>query len=311
MRLTVVQMNPGSDKGANLAAMRRLVGAAVEADRPGLVCLPEVWTCLGGDRAAKLAAAELLPEPGTDAPGGEAYEALRETARAHGVHLHGGSLGERAPGGGGERLFNTSVVFDPSGHEVARYRKVHLFDITAPDGTGYRESATYGGGEGPAAFDLPDGTRVGLSVCYDLRFPELYLELRRMGCEAILVPAAFTLQTGKDHWEALLRARAIETQCWVAAPATWGRHAEPRGERQTYGHSLICDPWGHVVARASDGPGHATARLDRALTGRVRRDMPLMEHRAARRWRPMPVDAGAEAAAAETAADPEPTPVAA
>jgi deaminated glutathione amidase len=120
-----------------------------------------------------------------------------------------------------------------------------------------------------------------LAICYDVRFPELFLALRRAGGELILLPSAFTLQTGKDHWEVLIRARAIETQCWFAAAASWGRHLEGKTNepRFTYGHSLICDPWGHVVAKASDGIGWATARIDPAVTARVRSDMPVLEHR--------------------------------
>ena len=275
MRVSVVQMEPGSDKATNIEQARQLIGEAVAADRSDLVALPEIWTCLGGDRATKMAQAEVLPPPSSNTPGGPAYEFLREVARAHGVHVHGGSIGER----GGERLFNTTVAFSPAGQELGRYRKIHLFDITAPDGTGYRESATYGGGDEVVTFDA-DGLRVGLAICYDVRFPELFLQLRRQGAELILLPAAFTLQTGKDHWEVLIRARAIETQCWIAAPATWGRHTDGAGSvRHTYGHSLVCDPWGHVVAKVSDGVGWATARLDPAVTVRVRRDMPVLDHR--------------------------------
>lgn len=278
MRVSVVQMNPGHDKAANIAQARGLMEAAIEADRPQMLVLPEMWTCLGGDRPTKLAAAEALPPAGSHAPGGEAYEFLRDTARRHGVHVHGGSIGEAA----GEKLYNTSLAFSPEGQELARYRKIHLFDITTPDGTGYRESATYGGGEAVVTYQAGE-IRVGCAICYDVRFPELFLALRRAGAELIMLPAAFTLQTGKDHWEVLIRARAIETQCWFAAPATWGQHQEKAGPRLTYGHSLIADPWGHVVARASDGKGWATARIDPALTARVRRDMPVLEHRAAAR----------------------------
>jgi len=278
MRVTVVQMNPGADKPANLAQMTRLAEGAVAADRPDLIALPEMWTLLGGDRATKLAAAEPLPEPGSGAPGGEAYEALRALAVANRIHVHGGSIGERAGG----RLRNTSLLFDPDGREIARYSKIHLFDITAPDGTGYRESATYDGGTRIVTAPVAAAgvtTRLGLAICYDLRFPELFLRLRQEGAELVLLPSAFTVQTGRDHWEVLLRARAIETQCWFAAPATWGQHADPGGTRHTYGHSLICDPWGGVVARCSDGTGWATARIDPALTARLRRDMPVLEHR--------------------------------
>jgi nitrilase len=276
MRVSVVQMNPGHDKAANIAQARRLMEAAIEADRPDIIALPEMWTCLGGDRATKFAAAEPLPTPGSSEPGGEAYEFLRGIARTHRLHVHGGSIAEV----GGERLFNTTIAFGPEGQELARYRKVHLFDITTPDGTGYRESATYGGGAEIVTYRAGD-TMVGCAICYDVRFPELFLALRKAGAELIFLPSAFTLQTGKDHWETLIRARAIETQCWFAAPATWGQHQEKAGPRFTYGHSLICDPWGHVVAKASDGMGWVTARLDHAMTARVRRDMPVLEHRAA------------------------------
>ena len=276
MRVSVVQMNPGADKADNIAQARRLLEAAIAADRPDLVSLPEVWTCLGGSRAGKFEQAEDLPAPGSNAPGGPAYEFLRGVARSAKLHVHGGSMQER----GGETLFNTTVVFDPDGQEIARYRKIHLFDITTPDGTGFRESSTYGAGDETVTFRAGDLT-VGAAICYDLRFPELFARLRRAGAELIMVPSAFTLQTGKDHWEPLLRARAIETQCWFAAAATWGKHLDgSRGEaRFTYGHSLVADPWGQVVAQVSDGTGWATARIDPALTARVRRDMPVEAHR--------------------------------
>ncbi|MHB1302255.1 MAG: carbon-nitrogen hydrolase family protein [Acidiphilium sp.] len=275
LRLSVIQMTPGADKAANIAQARGLIEEAMASDRPDFVALPEIWTCLGGDRATKFAAAETLPPAGANQAGGEAYEFLRETARRHKIHLHGGSIGEL----GGEKLFNTTIVFDPEGREIARYRKIHLFDITTPDGQGYKESAVYGAGDTVVAFRLGEIT-VGLTICYDMRFPELYLALRRAGADLIMVPAAFTLQTGKDHWEVLLRARAIETQCWVAAPACAGIHHDGSGQpRATYGHSLIADPWGHVVARASDGPGFATARIDLARAAKVRRDMPVLDHR--------------------------------
>jgi nitrilase len=275
MRVSVMQMNAGHDKAQNIAQAGRLLEAAVAADRPSVVALPEMWTCLGGDHATKMNAAESLPPPGANAAGGPAYEFLRGIARSQRIHVHGGSIAERD----GERLFNTTVLFDPDGREIARYRKIHLFDIVTPDGTGYRESASFGSGAEVVTCEA-DGVRVGLAICYDVRFPELFLALRRAGAELIFVPAAFTLQTGKDHWEVLLRARAIETQCWLAAPATWGAHADAGGAaRHTFGHSLVCDPWGQVVALASDGVGWATARIDTHLTERVRRDMPVLAHR--------------------------------
>lgn len=275
MRVTVVQMNPGPVKADNIAQAGRLVDAAVAADRPDLVTLPEMWTCLGGDRATKLAEAEALPAAGSNAPGGAAYEFLRELARTRGIHVHGGSVGEAADG----TLYNTTVVFSPDGAELGRYRKIHLFDITTPDGTGYRESSMYGAGSSVVTCRA-GGVTVGLAVCYDVRFPELFLALRRAGAELIVLPSAFTVATGRDHWEVLIRARAIETQCWIAAPATWGGHRDAKGElRHTYGRSLIADPWGTVVAQVSDGLGWTTARVDPELTRRTRANMPVMEHR--------------------------------
>ncbi|HEY6430842.1 MAG TPA: carbon-nitrogen hydrolase family protein, partial [Acetobacteraceae bacterium] len=235
MRLSVVQMNPGADKRANIDQARRLIDQATGLDHPDLVSLPEMWTCLGGTRDGKFEQAEELPPAGSNQSGGPAYEFLREIARAHRIHVHGGSLAEKA----GDKLFNTTVVFSPDGIEVARYRKIHLFDIVTPDGTGYRESSTYGSGDEVITCKA-DGVRLGLAVCYDVRFPELFLALRRAGAEVVFLPSAFTLQTGKDHWETLIRARAIETQCWIAASASWGRHLDGRGEaRFTYGHPLV------------------------------------------------------------------------
>ncbi|MBV9785722.1 MAG: carbon-nitrogen hydrolase family protein [Acidisphaera sp.] len=276
MRVSVVQMSPGDDKAANIAAAGGLIEAAVAADRPDLVSLPEMWSCLGGDREGKFAQAEALPPAGSNRSGGPAYEFLRGIAREKRIHVHGGSIAEKPVDG--DRLFNTTVVFDPEGHEIARYRKIHLFDIVTPDGVGYRESATFGSGERVVTVQA-GGVKLGLAICYDLRFPELFLALRRAGAEVIFLPSAFTLQTGRDHWEPLIRARAIESQCWLVAAATWGRFTDRGGDRFTFGHSLVCDPWGHVVAQASDGQGWATARIDQALTARVRRDMPVLEHR--------------------------------
>jgi deaminated glutathione amidase len=273
MRISVIQMSPGANKAENIAQARALIEGAVVSEAPNLIALPEIWTCLGGDRDMKFAAAEVLPEPGE--AGGEAYEFLRRMAITNKVHVHGGSIGELL----GDKLFNTSLVFDPEGKELARYRKIHLFDITTPDGQGYQESATYGAGEKIVNCDI-GGTNVGLSICYDLRFAELFLELRRRHVDLIILPAAFTMQTGKDHWEILLRARAIETQTWFAAPACTGAYREGNGEtRYTYGHSMIVDPWGHVVAMASDGVGWATATIDKTYLARVRANMPVPEHR--------------------------------
>lgn len=275
MRVSVMQMNPGANKADNIAQARRLIQDAVQQDRPDIVSLPEVWDSLGGDRATRAANAEILPPKGSNQQGGEAYEFLRQTAQATKAYVHGGSIIEQ----GAQTLFNTTVVFSPDGIELARYRKMHLFDIVAPDGTGYRESASYGAGDQVVTYAAGD-IRVGCAICYDIRFPDLFWRLREAGAEVIFLPSAFTLATGKDHWEALIRGRAIETQCWFAAPATWGKHLEGNGEpRFTYGHSMIVNPWGQVVASVSDGIGWSTARIDHDLTTKVRRDMPVLDHR--------------------------------
>jgi len=177
-----------------------------------------------------------------------------------------------APGG---RVFNTSVLFGPDGGRLAVYRKVHLFDAEVGDGATYRESDAVAPGDGPVTAETPLGT-VGLTICYDLRFPELYRALSAKGAVLFTVPSAFTLMTGKDHWEVLLRARAIENEAYVLAPAQGGRHTEGR---MTYGHALVADPWGLVIARASDGEGLAMAEFDPALLARVRKNLPVLRHR--------------------------------
>ncbi len=281
MRVSVIQMCPGSDKAENIAQAQRLLDACVVADAPDLVVLPEMWTCLGGDRTAKFSAAETVPASGSgsDADGGPAFRFLQDAARRHGIHVHGGSIGEHD----GDRLLNTSLLFAPDGSLVARYSKMHLFDITTPGGVGYRESDVYRPGDAVVSVGL-DGRsgpiRLGLAICYDIRFGELFHRLRREGAELMLLPAAFTAETGAAHWETLIRARAIETQCWFAAAATTGQHRDADGHaRLTYGHSMIVDPWGTVVAQASVGQGWTTSRIDQAVTARVRAGMPVMEHR--------------------------------
>lgn len=267
MRVTVIQMNSRDDKAANLDRAQSLLEAAIARERPDLIALPETFAMIGGSREARLAAAEAFPE-------GEAYAMLRAIARRHGVFVHGGSLFERTP----EGIFNTTVVFDRDGREIARYRKIHLFDVVTPDGRAYRESDFFARGREIVTFDA-DGLRIGLSICYDLRFGELYRKLAAAGAELLMVPAAFTLQTGKDHWEVLLRARAIETQCYVAAPAQFGPYPSGHEQRWNYGHAMIVGPWGHVLAQVQDGEGFATADLDRDYLRRIRRDLPVADHR--------------------------------
>lgn len=184
---------------------------------------------------------------------------------------------EKIPGG--SQVYNTTCVFNREGKEVARYRKIHMFDITGPDGTPYNESASVKPGEEVALYDL-EGLKVGCTICYDIRFAELYITLAKLGADIIMVPASFTLQTGKDHWELLLRARAVETQCYVVAPGQYGPYIDGKGgTRLSYGHSLVADPWGHIVAKVSDGIGYATATIDKAQIKRVRELIPMNAHR--------------------------------
>jgi predicted amidohydrolase len=261
--LAAVQMTSGPDKAKNLDIAVRLVRQAAGAGA-SLVGLPETWNWLGREED-RPGAAESLSGP--------SLSTLAELARELSVTLLAGSVLEvGAPQG---RLFNTSVLLGPAGDPLAIYRKIHLFDVELQDGATYRESAAVAPGEQVVVADTRLG-RVGLSICYDLRFPELYRRLSQDGARLLTVPSAFTLTTGKDHWEVLLRARAIENQSYVLAPAQWGKHSE---RRQTYGQALIADPWGLVTARCSDGEGVALAPFDSALIERVRRDLPALRHR--------------------------------
>jgi predicted amidohydrolase len=270
MRVCVIQMNSVNDKAANLAQARRLIEQAVKEDRPDLLLLPEVWAFQGGTTAERQTAAETIP-------GGEAYRLLQEAAGRHGVLLHGGSFLEQGEG----CLFNTTVAFDRTGAEIARYRKIHLFDVVTPDGREYRESALVGRGQEVVTYEA-EGARIGCSICYDLRFGELYRQLAAKGAEILMIPAAFTLQTGKDHWEVLIRARAIETQCYVVAAAQVGAFPSGKDVRHNWGHSMIVDPWGKVLAQVPDRPGFATAKLDLDYLQRVRAMIPVRQHRVLR-----------------------------
>jgi len=271
-KVSVIQMNAGDDLEANLAQAARLIGRAVETDGPDIVALPETFAFIGGAPEDKKRVAEPLPPRGE--AGGRVYEFLRGQARDHGVVLHGGSFLERDK----EAVYNSTVAFDRDGHERARYRKIHRFDVTTPDGGSYRESDTIGGGREIVTYDA-DGITIGCSICYDLRFAELYRALAEKGAEVIMVPSAFTLQTGKDHWEVLLRARAIETQTYVVAPDQTGRHMEGNIRRACWGHSMVVDPWGHVLARAADGTGFASANLNLDYLHEIRRRIPGALHR--------------------------------
>ncbi len=265
MKVSLIQMNSQENKAANLAQARRLIEQAVSEDRPDLILLPEMFTCLAESRDIKREAGEKLP-------GGEAWTMLRDLAKQNRVIVHGGSLLEIDE----DRLFNTTCVFDRDGTEIARYRKMHLFDVVTPDGKSYRESATFSRGTDVVSYKV-EGREIGASICYDLRFPELYQALAKKGAEIIMVPSAFTMQTGKDHWEVLLRARAIETETYILAAGQCGSYAN--GTRTNYGHSMVINPWGHVIARAYDKPGVVTARLDFGYQAEVRQMIPVHQHK--------------------------------
>lgn len=269
MKVSLVQMNSISDKAANIAAARALIERAVKEEKPDWILLPEHFDWAGGVKADKLAHAE-------DLPGGPAYRMAEELARKHGVFIHAGSIMERIIGE--DRIHNTSVVFNRQGEEIARYRKIHLFDITTPDGASYKESQTVKAGDLVVAYDC-EGVTVGCAICYDLRFPGLFQALASKGAQVIALPAAFTLLTGKDHWEVLLRARAIETETYVCASAQTGTFVANGETRATYGRSLVVDPWGLVTAKASDGVGVVSTRLDFRQVERARQLIPVANHR--------------------------------
>jgi len=260
LRAAVVQLNSTGEKARNLAAAERLVRAAA-ADGAELIALPEKWNLLAGGEEL-LAGAEPLDGP--------TLTAARGWARELGIHLLAGSISER----GDEKAFNTSVLIGPDGADLAVYRKIHMFDVEA-GGVAYRESEQEqpGGEIVSAAIGEPV---LGLTVCYDLRFPELYRILAVRGARLIAVPSAFTLATGRDHWQVLLRARAIENQVFVLAPNQVG---EAPPHFSSYGRSAIVDPWGVVLATAPDEECFVAAELDLAAQERIRESLPSLANR--------------------------------
>jgi predicted amidohydrolase len=263
-------MCSSEDVASNLAVARDLIQRAAAAGA-GLVGLPENFAYLGSDRDHKLTIAESLDGPGENGP---ILTAMRTAAREHRVWLLLGGFPERLAEDPG-RIGNTSVLLDAEGTVRARYRKIHLFDVEIPGGHRFRESDTIAAGDGPVVAETPWGP-LGLSICYDLRFPELYRELTRRGARLVAVPSAFTRETGKDHWHVLLRARAIENQVYLFAPAQWGFHG---GKRSSYGHALVVDPWGVVVAECGEHDGLAIGELDPAYQDKVRATLPCLGHR--------------------------------
>ena len=257
-------MCSSDDVAANLAAAGALVGDAARAGAK-LVALPENFAFLRREGA---------PIPCAQPLGGEIVETLRKWARAHALWLLGGSFPEASVDG---RVHNTSVLLTPDGSLAAVYRKIHLFDVdlAAQGGARFQESAHIAPGSEVVLAETPFGG-VGLSVCYDLRFPELYRELAARGARWLMVPSAFARETGRDHWEVLLRARAIENQCFVIAPAQWGQHS---AERASHGRALIADPWGVLLGVAPDRPAIVLADCDLDQQDRIRAALPALRHR--------------------------------
>ena len=261
-RVAAVQMVSTPAPAENLAAARRLVAQAAQQGA-SLVVLPEYWPIMGMQETDKVAHAEQLGS-------GPLQQFMAEAAREHGIWLIGGTLPMVAPDAG--KVLNTTLVYNPQGEQVTRYDKIHLFSFTRGEES-YDEARTIVRGSQVGSAELPFG-RVGLSVCYDLRFPELY---RALGdCALIVVPAAFTYTTGRAHWEILLRARAIENQCYVLAAAQGGQHVNGR---RTWGHSMLIDPWGDIKAVLPEGEGIVIGDIERQRILQVRESLPALRHR--------------------------------
>ncbi len=265
MRAALVQMTSTDDVASNLDAARRWVAAAAESGAE-FVGLPENFAFLRR---------EGNPIPCAQSLDGEIIACVRELARQHRVWILAGTFAEHIESS--NLLYNTSVLIAPDANVEAVYRKIHLFDVDLRDSGGgvFSESATFAPGDEVVVATTELGS-IGLSVCYDVRFPELYRQMATRGAQFITIPSAFAPQTGKDHWDVLLRARAIENQAFVLAPAQCGQHSE---DRASYGRSMIVDPWGIVLAQGSDEPGLVIADCDVARQDRIRANLPVLAHR--------------------------------
>jgi len=275
LNVAAIQMNSRDDKQLNIQTALELIDHAA-AGGARLVALPEIWTYLGNP-AGNRENAEQIP--------GAVSDLLANRARKHGIYLHGGSYHQTEPGN--PRVLNTALVFNPDGDIIARYSKIHMFDVVLDGIASYEESATVAPGEEIVTFDL-DGFRVGLAICYDLRFPELFRILAMRGADLIVLPAAFTMTTGKDHWEILIRARAIENGVYMMAPGQVGHDGTGKW---CYGRSMIVDPWGTVLATAPDAETTISAQVDRVHLQKIRRQVPSLANRMPDRyvWPEQPV----------------------
>ncbi len=259
-----IQMTSLPNLAKNLVQAEELIDLAVHQGAE-LISLPENFAFMG-EEEEKIAQAGAIAQ--------DASKFLKTMAQRYQVTILGG--GFPVPVGQGQ-VHNTALLVGPDGQDLSRYEKVHLFDVDLPDGNTYRESSTVQPGRQlPVLVDSEQFGKLGLSVCYDVRFPELYRHLSKTGAEVLFVPAAFTAYTGKDHWKILLQARAIENTCYIIAPAQTGQHY---ARRQTHGHAMIVDPWGVILADAGEKPGVAIAPIDPNRLSQVRRQMPSLQHR--------------------------------
>jgi predicted amidohydrolase len=267
MKAAAIQMSSGRDIDANLQQAARLIGEAVARDAV-LAVLPENFSFLGATDAERMRAAETMGD-------GPVQRFLAEQARQHRIHIVGGTIPMLH--GDGKRALSRSILVGPEGDVVAHYDKLHLFDVDIPDSEGesYSESATTVPGARAVVGPMPDA-RIGMSICYDLRFPGLFHRLSVLGMDVLVVPAAFTVPTGRVHWRPLIAARAIESLCYVVAAGQWGEHA---GGRQTYGHSMIVAPWGETLGILESGVGVVAADLDMIALKALRARFPVLEHR--------------------------------
>jgi len=262
-KAAMIQMRSGLDPAANIDAAVRMIGEA-KAAGADYVLTPEMTNILAAKREQLFAA---IVSEEADA----SLATLRELARKLGIYLHVGSLAIKLAG---ERAANRGFVIDPKGEIVARYDKIHMFDVDLGNGESYRESRNYRPGELAVPADLPWG-RLGVTICYDLRFPALYRALAEAGATMLAIPSAFTKKTGEAHWHALIRARAIENTCFVFAAAQGGKH---ENGRETFGHSLIVDPWGRILAEGDTEPGVVMAEIDLSEVAKARARVPSLEH---------------------------------
>ena len=268
MKVSIIQLQSQTDKSKNLQDALSHAKEAIKQSNPDLIAFPEMFLFNGGTTEAKINSAENIPD-------GDTTKILSKFAQEHNVFIHGGSIYEISD----DKVSNTTVIIDNNGSFIKKYQKIHLFDVTTPNGDSYRESDSVKPGKDIVTYDAFN-FKIGCTICYDLRFSELFLALAKELVDIIVVPASFTHQTGKDHWEILLRARAIETQAYIIAPAQYGEFPNESGNyNRTWGHSMIIDPWGDIIKKIPSGTDWATAEISHDLIKEIRENIPLSKHR--------------------------------